>query len=73
MARNINIEEIIKRTVERSFPSLGDHIVLIPSRFSEVSVAIADSSYSDNQSVGDGRKYFIAGFSKWGAEDIVAE
>jgi hypothetical protein len=69
-----NIENVIKKIVEKNFPSMGDPISYVkPSHYSELNLVAADNPGTDIQAVGDGRKYFLVGFSNWEGDDIVAE
>jgi hypothetical protein len=68
-----NIENVIKRIVEKNFPSVGDAISYKVNRFSEVNTPAADSLNVDIQQVGDGRQYFMVGFSSWEGDHIVSE
>ncbi len=71
---NYNIEQIVKRIVERSFPSVGSPIAYAkPSHYIEINNPSVDSLDVDIEKSRDGRFYFVSGFSEWEGDQIVAE
>jgi hypothetical protein len=73
MAYN-SVEDIVKKIVEKSFPAVGETLAYVrPNHYIEVNSPSADRADVDISRTGDGRKFFMVGFSDWEGGDIVAD
>jgi len=71
-----DLDNVIKKTIERQFPTMGDGLIFgRPFSYAQVQTPAGDRGDVDQSRVNDGgdRQYFRLGISDWAGDDIVAE